>query len=250
LYPLAVRRNSLGVAETPAEYVFHRPRLYLETTIPSYLAARPSRNLTTARLQRITTRWWNSWRTQFHIHVSTLVKTEAAAGDSEAARRRLNIIEPYLPLEETDSVKTLYQQFVRRSALPSRADDDALHLALATVYGMEFLLSWNCAHLVNPRFSKQIATICQSEGFSCPIICTPEQLLESTKILLPDEDCEILMEVRRMREEVRARFGHDPNRLFEYLKQCAAERRNKQAAGTPGWPGPDIAHPPEKAGEE
>src|SRR5438445_13859098 len=88
-----------GVAETPPEYVFHRPRLYLETTIPSYLTARVSRDLQTARRQRITSRWWNSWRTSFDIYVSEHVAAEVSKGDLEAAQRRLALIDPYPMLE-------------------------------------------------------------------------------------------------------------------------------------------------------
>jgi hypothetical protein len=80
-YPVAAPWETLRVEETPAEYDFHRPRLYLETTIASYLTARPSRDLNNARLQRITSRWWNSWRTQFEIYVSDVVIKEAGNGD-------------------------------------------------------------------------------------------------------------------------------------------------------------------------
>src|SRR5258708_2668315 len=94
-YSYSAWREPFGVAETPPEYVFHRPRLYLDTTIPSYLTAWTSRDLVTARLQRITTRWWNSWRTQFEIHVSDIVLREADAGDPQAARRRLAVLERF-----------------------------------------------------------------------------------------------------------------------------------------------------------
>ncbi len=87
-------REPLGVRETPAEYVFLRPRLYLETTIPSYLTARISRDLLMARRQRITMRWWNSWRTNFDIFISGHVIKEAARGDAEAAERRGQLLAP------------------------------------------------------------------------------------------------------------------------------------------------------------
>src|ERR1700716_384882 len=92
-------REPCGVAETPPEYVFHRPRLYLDTTIPSYLTARVSRDLNIARYQRITTRWWNSWRTNFDIHISDIVFKEASAGDAGAAQRRLDLLTCFPMLE-------------------------------------------------------------------------------------------------------------------------------------------------------
>src|SRR5262245_8857761 len=92
-------REPFGVAETPAEYVFLRPRLYLETTIPSYLTARMSRNLLTARHQRITTRWWNSWRTNFDIYISEHVSREAGRGDPEAAELRGQLLVPLKMLD-------------------------------------------------------------------------------------------------------------------------------------------------------
>lgn len=98
-YPVAAEWDLFRVEETPAEYVFHRPRLYLETTIPSFLTARPSRDLETARLQGITARWWNSWHTQFDIYVSRVVREEAAAGDLEAVQRRLKFLRRFPSLE-------------------------------------------------------------------------------------------------------------------------------------------------------
>lgn len=177
-YPLATWREPLGVRETPAEYVFHRPRLYLETTIPSYLTARPSQDLRKLRLQKITQRWWNSWRTQFHIHVSDSVWNEVGRGDPEAARRRIVAIDRLPELKTNDSALSLRSKFLEGGGIPLKSEEDAMHMALATVHRMEFLLTWNCAHLVNPHIARRIAAICQSENFSCPIVCTPEQLLE------------------------------------------------------------------------
>jgi len=166
-----------GVAETPPEYVL-RPRLYLETTIPSYLTARPSRDLQTARLQRITARWWNSWRTSFDIYVSELVELEVRAGDPDAAQRRLGLIEPYVLLARDSRSEALAERVMRDCALPKRAGTDAAHVAVAAVNSLQFLLTWNCAHLANSEFFPKIAATCEREGYECPVICTPEQLLE------------------------------------------------------------------------
>ena len=177
-YPLAFQWEPFRVAETPAEYVFHRPRLYLETTIASYLTARPSRDLNKARLQRITSQWWNSWRTQFDIFVSDLVIEEAIAGDPEAAIRRLSAIQRFTILKPSDRTETLKRKIMEGSGLPESATRDAHHVALATVYAMDFLISWNFAHLVNDQIASRVKAICWSEGHLCPIVCTPEQLME------------------------------------------------------------------------
>jgi hypothetical protein len=177
-YPLVNYRESFGVAETPAEYVFHRPRLYLETTIPSYLTARISRDLRIARMQRITARWWNSWRTQFDIYVSRLVIKEATKGDREAVERRMSVIERLPELPQSTQLNALQDQLIQKCGLPRRAASDAGHVALAAIHKIDFLLTWNCAHLANPQVAETIAAICRSNGYMCPVLCTPEQLLE------------------------------------------------------------------------
>lgn len=173
-----VWREPCGVAETPPEYVFHRPRLYLETTIPSYLTARVSRDLNIARYQRITTRWWNSWRTNFDIRISELVWREASAGNPEAAERRLSRLARFPLLEVDERADALCERLLRDCGLPARASIDAAHVAVAAVHDMEFLLTWNFAHLVNTNFAPRIRSVCELQGHSCPLICTPEQLME------------------------------------------------------------------------
>jgi hypothetical protein len=177
-YSYSAWREPFGVAETPAEYVFHRPRLYLETTIPSYLTARTSRDLTKARHQHITLQWWNSWRTQFDIYVSEHVLTEAGDGDSDAARRRLDLIAPYVVLVPDVRSRKLAKLLMKNCGLPTRAEADAEHVAVAAVHSMNFLLTWNCAHLANEQFAPKIALICKAEGYICPTLCTPDQLIE------------------------------------------------------------------------
>lgn len=171
-------REPFGVAETPAEYVFHRPRLYLETTIPSYLTARTSRDLTKARRQRITAQWWNSWRTNFDIYVSDLVSKEAAAGDPVAAQRRADLLAQLKDLEVNHRSLNLQDRLMRGCGLPERAHIDAAHIAVASVHAIDVLLTWNCRHIANPHIASRIASVCESEGYSCPTLCTPEQLME------------------------------------------------------------------------
>jgi hypothetical protein len=129
-------------------------------------------------MQRITTRWWNSWRTQFEIYVSTVVFKEAKMGDSEAARRRLDVLQPFQILQHNQLSLALTDRLMATAVLPPDARDDAEHISIASVHEMTFLLSWNCAHLANAHISSEIAKICLSEGYRCPTLCTPQTLLE------------------------------------------------------------------------
>ncbi len=177
-YAELVWRAPFGVAETPAEYVFHRPKLYLETTIPSYLTARTSRHLVTARMQDITKRWWNSWRTQFEIYISDIVIQEAMAGDPQAAQKRLTVMKGFPKLENDSDSRAFAARILETCGLPGQAIRDAQHAAVAAMHGLDFLLTWNCAHLANPQIASKIRRVCHSEGYSRPMICTPEQLME------------------------------------------------------------------------
>jgi predicted nucleic acid-binding protein len=171
-------REPLGVAETPAEYVFHRPKLYLETTIPSYLTARTSRHFVTARMQDVTKRWWNSWRTQLEIYISDIVVLEVTAGDPQAAKKRRTVLEGFPILENNGDSRAFAARILKTCGLPGQAIRDAQHVAVAAMHALDFLLTWNCAHLANPQIASNIRRVCQSEGYSCPMICTPEQLME------------------------------------------------------------------------
>ena len=154
-----------------------KPRVYLETTIPSYLTAWPSRDIVRAAEQEVTRTWWQA-RASFELYVSELVVDEVAGGDSEAAARRLEAIAGIQLVGMTPEAEALGAELVRRAALPQRAAIDALHIALAAVHGMHYLLTWNCKHIANAMMRSRIEEICRAEGFEPPIICTPMELLE------------------------------------------------------------------------
>ena len=155
-----------------------RPKIYVETSVVSYLAARPSRDLIVAANQQITQEWWQVRRPAFELYISQMVVQEAAAGDPGAAQRRLQILEeiPLLKLKE-DAV-TLAETLIRAGPLPDSAVEDALHIAVATLNGMDYLLTWNFKHLANATIRYQIEQICRQQGYDPPIICTPQELLE------------------------------------------------------------------------
>ena len=150
--------------------------VYIETSIVSYLTARPSRDLLVAAHQQLTVAWWDQQRPHYELFTSQVVLAEARAGDPEAAQRRLAVLERLPLLDVTDAAITLAAALVSGQALPAQAAQDALHLAVACVHGMEYLLTWNCAHLANARLRSRIEQICREAGYVPPIICTPEEL--------------------------------------------------------------------------
>src|SRR5207244_10393643 len=123
-----------------------KPKIYLETTISSYLSAWPSRDLVTAAHQQITREWWQARHEQFELFVSQIVIQEAGGGDPDAAARRLDMLKDLPLLELTEEATALAQEFVEQVPLPEKAAVDALHIALAVVHGMDYLLTWNCTH--------------------------------------------------------------------------------------------------------
>ncbi len=154
-------------------------KVYLETTVISYLASRPSRDLVLASHQQITHDWWETRREQFDLFVSELVAREAGAGDPTAAERRLETISSLPLLELNREALALADAFVSRGALPQTAAEDALHIALATVHGMDYLLTWNCTHIANAAIRYKLGELCYAHDYELPVICTPEELMES-----------------------------------------------------------------------
>lgn len=155
-----------------------RKSVYLETTIPSYLVARPSRDLVTAAHQQVTREWWEKRRPRFDVFASEVVTEEAADGDQEVARKRLDILGALPLLGTTDEAGELAQELIREGILPPEAEIDALHIAVATVHGMDILLTWNCKHLANGRITGAVSRLLWSKGYLPPTICTPNELME------------------------------------------------------------------------
>jgi len=153
-------------------------RVYVETTVVSYLTAWPSRDVVMAGHQQVTRDWWASERQHFDLCVSQLVISEASAGDAQAAQERLAVLQPIAVLETTQAALDLAKELLRQGALPEKAAGDALHIAVAAAHAVPFLLTWNCRHLANATMRPMIESVCAGNGFKAPIICTPEELLE------------------------------------------------------------------------
>jgi hypothetical protein len=154
-----------------------KQRVYVETTIVSYLTARPSRDLILAAHQEVTREWWERRRADFDLFISQLVLDEAGRGDPEAAKRRVELLVGVASLQATDQVKGLARELLQTHALPQEALEDALHIALAAASGMDFLLTWNCRHIANAETAPAIRATIERSGFDPPVICTPDELI-------------------------------------------------------------------------
>lgn len=154
-----------------------KPSLYLETSIVSYLTARPAKDLNTAAHQQITAEWWDTKRKNFDLYISKVVMNEAASGDVEVAARRVKLLKPLRMLPITREVAALARDFAKLGCVPPKAADDALHIALAAVHGVHFLLTWNCTHINNVATIDEVREVCENHGYACPVICTPDELI-------------------------------------------------------------------------
>lgn len=152
-----------------------KARVYLETTIVSYLTALPSRDIVQAAHQQITREWWER-RDRFELFASQAVLAEAGRGDKDAAQRRLAALDGIPILATSAAAAELAEQFIEHKAIPRKAAVDALHVALAVVNGIDYVLTWNCTHIANAAIRGKIEQACREQGFQPPIICTPEEL--------------------------------------------------------------------------
>jgi predicted nucleic acid-binding protein len=151
--------------------------VYIETSILGYLTARSTKNLILAANMEITKDWWESRRNAFILYTSEAVLEEVAQGDTAIAARRLEILRDFPLLALNQAVQDLAAQFLARSSLPSKAKVDAIHIAAATIHGMDYLLTWNCKHIANAQIQGKLAEISLDFGYVLPILCTPNELM-------------------------------------------------------------------------
>lgn len=154
-----------------------KPKVYVETTIVSYLTSRLSRDLLVAGHQQVTQEWWERRRGDFEVFTSEVVIAEAREGDAEAAGKRLRALGGVTVIQVTHAAQALAVTLVSRGVVPREKPEDALHIALAATHGMDYLLTWNCAHIANAEIRQAVEETCLSLGYDAPIICTPEELL-------------------------------------------------------------------------
>ena len=156
-----------------------KPTVYIETSVISYFTAKPSRDLIVAAHQQITHEWWEKALIHYEPYISPIVLEEISRGDSRAAKFRLEIISSFSVLEIIPAVHKLSALYFKKSKLPEKAMADSYHVALASWHGIDYLVSWNCVHIVNGRMRMVIEEINARQGIRTPIMCTPEELMEA-----------------------------------------------------------------------
>ena len=155
-----------------------KPKVYIETSIISYLTARPSNDIRVAANQNTTIEWWETRRSCFELFISEFVVAEAMLGHPEAASRRTTAIEGIPELEANEEVRLLGKALIMEGPIPPKAEIDAYHIAVAVVHGLEYLLTWNCTHIANAMIRPKVESVCRKHGYEPPIICTPQELME------------------------------------------------------------------------
>ncbi|OKH36322.1 DNA-binding protein [Calothrix sp. HK-06] len=156
-----------------------KAKVYVETSVISYLTSRPNRDVVIAGHQQTTRDWWENRKEAFNIVASELVIREVSAGDTIAVQERLKVLSGIELLEFTEEAVSLGQKLVETGILPKKATDDAFHIAIAVTNGVDYLLTWNCKHIANVTIRQQVERFCRSRGYEPVAICTPEELLEA-----------------------------------------------------------------------
>ena len=165
------------LGSTKAYNLFMKLRAYIETSVISYLTARPSRDATVFAHQMLTQQWWNEGRGAYELYISEYVRLEAAQGDTDAAGLRLAALEGLPEIATNADTEVLAGELIKRGALPTNSRLDALHLAVSAVQGMDLLLTWNFKHLANAVAILKAEAICRQCGFEPPRIITPLQMI-------------------------------------------------------------------------
>lgn len=173
----ASRGPELFVAEERLAPSRLRPTVYLDTTIPSFLIASLSTDFMKARMQRITRMWWARYRPRCDIFVSDLVLSEARAGRPDFVSKRVAALESIDAVCLSDHSQVLCDSLLADGLIPQNARADAKHIAYAATNSVRFLLTWNCKHLANRIILRRVTQRCESLGFRCPQVCTPETMM-------------------------------------------------------------------------
>jgi hypothetical protein len=155
-------------------------RIYIESTIPSYVVARPARDLLQAARQQLTRDWWDLKRAVHELFTSHVVLDEIGSSEAAMASQRIELMAKITLLDLTDEANALTKQILGSGLLPATADRDAAHIALATVHEMDILLSWNCRHIANAAIQARLRKLADTSGFTLPVLCTPDELMGIT----------------------------------------------------------------------
>ena len=157
-----------------------KPRVYLETSVISYLTARLSSDALKAACQQVTQAWWNTRLESVDAFISPYVVEEASRGNVGAARARIDSLRSIPLLAIDPAIVELAQYLLQGGGLPVKAQLDALHIACAAFHRMDVLLTWNCTHIANPMRLPAIRGLCSAKGYRMPELVTPFEMMEAT----------------------------------------------------------------------
>ena len=153
-----------------------KPRVYIETTVISYLTAKPTLNALQEGRRQLTSEWWARRGMDFTTTISPLVYAEASRGDITAAAARLEALKDLLMLPLDERARLLARVLIAPGAIPAKATDDAAHIAICAVHSIPYLLTWNFKHIANAEIRLKLDYLCSINGYKLPTICTPEEL--------------------------------------------------------------------------
>ena len=160
------------------DLIQEKKKVYVETTVVSDATALPARDVVQLGRQVVTREWWATASQRFDLYSSPVVSKEIRKGDSEAAQRRIDALMGIPELDVSQAELCLAQKLIEGKAVPREYPDDALHIAVAAIHGMDYLVSWNFKHITNGHTIPIVERICKEEGYVCPCICTPQMLQE------------------------------------------------------------------------
>ncbi len=153
------------------------PTAYIETTIPSYYSSRPARDVVQITRQNATRLWWDRGYSGFELFTSQEVLDEAGRGDPEQASKRLEMLAKIPVLEFNAEVEGLARRLISAGLVPVSVASDAVHIATASVYDLDFLVTWNFKHIANPLIRQRLGQEVALSGYVLPVLCSPEELL-------------------------------------------------------------------------
>lgn len=197
-----------------------KPRVYVETSVVSYLTTAQSRDIVIAGRQQVTQEWWATAAGRFELVISELVRQEAATGHHDEALFRLAGVAALATVAVSAVTTRLAEALVDAGAVPRPGAQDAVHIAIAAVRQIPFLVTWNLHHIANATARRQIGAVCRASGIDAPVLCTPEQLFTQDAEMKPDP---IVAEVRAGRERLAARFDYDIDAIVRHAQKLEAE---------------------------
>ena len=193
-----------------------RQKVYLETSVISYLAARPSADPEKAAMWRYAMRFMDAYARDYDIFVSDIVAKEAGRGDPAEAAKRLEKVRAFPLLQyDAERARSLAERLRERHQIFGKAVEDAMHIAACAVARVDYLLTWNCRHMANPIALQKTVRIVTECGFACPVIVTPRELV--TELADEYDDDPIVREVHEARYEIMAEYNWDVGAFFADL---------------------------------